>query len=266
MEIKLDNVCTRNLTNINTEFLKNQITSLIGSNDSGKNELLNVIYGLEKILSGTIKYGRKTINMSSKKSEVDLIKKDIYFLKEDYTKMLFNINIREDIKFYVDKYNEDKLLELLKLFNLDDSILEKNYLELSNSEIKKILLIIGLIIDLKVIILDNPTIGLDNKSIQTLIKQLKKIKRENKIIIIASHNTNFLLEISDTITVLNDNKIIEKGSKFEILSNEYLLNKINLKLPNVINFVNKVKQLKNIKLSYKDNINDLIKEIFRHAN
>ena len=265
MEIKLNNVCTKNLVNINTEFSKNQVTCLIGSNGSGKTELLNAIYGLERILNGNIKYGRKTIDVNSKKNKIHEIKKEIYFLKENYKSMLFNVNVKEDIIFYVDKYNTEKLYELLKSFDLDISILEKSYLELSNSEIKKILLLIGIISNKKVIIFDNPTVGLDYKSIQTFIKYIRKMKREDKTIIISSHNSNFLTEISDKIIVLDNKKIINEGNKFDMLSNEFLLNKINLNLPNVIKFVNRVKQLKNIKLGYRDNINDLIKDIFRYA-
>ena len=179
--------------------------------------------------------------------------------------MLFNINIKEDIKFYLGEYNESKLYELLKLFNLDSTILDNNYLELSSSEKRKILLIIGLMIDSKIIILENPTFRLDNKAIQSLVKCLKKIKREEKIIIITSYNTNFLLEIADRIVVLDNRKIIEDGNKFDVLSNKKILNKINLNIPNIIQYVDKVKELKNIKIGYRDNINDLIKDVFRYA-
>lgn len=265
MEIKLDNVCSNKLESINILFSEKKITSLIGNSECGKKELINLIYGLDKIHSGVIKYGRKKIDASSNSKKCIEIRKMIYYLREDSSNMLFNINIKEDIKYHLDKYDNEKLCELLKSFNLDNSILEKCYLDLSSSEIRKIQLIIGLMSNSKVIILENPTIKLDNKSIQTLIKHLKKIKREDKIIIINSYNTNFLLEVSDEVIVMDNNKIIDEGSKFDILSNEKLLNKINLKTPNILHFINKVKKLKNKKISYSDNINDLIKDIFRYA-
>jgi len=259
MEINLSDIYSKNLLDINLKIKEKEITSILGTNEGKTTELMEVICGLKKITGGIIKYQKDEVELN-----ID-IKKDIYYLKDNYEKMLFNINIKEDIRYYLGCYDNEKLNDLLKGFNLDIKILENNYLELSSSEIRKILLIIGLMSSAKIIILENPTIKLDNKSIQTLIKNLKKIKRENKIVIISSYNTNFLLEISDRLIVVDNKKIICDGNKFEVLSNEKILDKINLKVPDVIQFINKVKELKNIKIGYRDNINDLIKDIFRYA-
>ena len=258
MEIKVNGVYSNNLKNININLYENQITSFIGSNDSGKTELLNLISGLNLIEKGTIEYGDKKLDSKS-------IKNIIYYLKEDYSEMLFNININEDIKFYLGNFNKEKLYELLKKFNLDIEILNKNYLELSSSEVRKILLIIGLMSEKQIIILENANLKLDTKSKQTLIKELKRLKRNNKIIIVTSYDTDFLLEVSDKILVMEKYKILKEDNKFEILSNKKLLKKINLKIPNTLNFINEVKEIKNIKIGYRDNINDLLKDIYRYA-
>lgn len=265
MEIKLNDVSSKNLTNINITIHEKEITSLIGANISIKKEFIDLIYGIEKVTSGTIKYGRKKYDATATYKKINELRQNIFFLREEYNNMLFNINIKEDIKFYLEEYNEEQLYELLKSFNLNETILNSNYLDLSSSQIKIILLIIGLMSKSKVLIFDNPSKNLDNKAIQTFVKHLKKLKREEKIILIISYNTNFLLEVSDRIIVFDDKNIIQDGTKFGILSDEKLLNKVNLKVPNVLNFINKVKCKKNIKLSNRDNINDLIKDIFRYA-
>ena len=265
MEIELSNVCTKNLTNMNAKFNKNKINSLITDNENIKVEFLNLLYCKECINSGVIKYGIDEVNSKTTLQNKLEISKKIYYLKDNYESMLFNINIKEDIKHYINNYDQKKLEELLKLFHLNNDILEKNYLELSSSEIRKVLLIIGLIGNYEIIIFNNPTLKLDNKAIQSLIKILKKIKRENKMIIISSNDVNFLLEVSDEILVIKNKKILEQGNKYEILSNEKILNKLNLKVPNILEFANKTQKLKNIKIGYRDNINDLIKDIFRYA-
>lgn len=265
MEIKLIDVTKDNLKNINLVFEQSQINTLIGPNNSGINEILDLIYVEKKLDNGSIKIGRKKVDSNIKNKKILEIQKNIFYIKEDCKNILFNINILEDIKYYVKKINEEKIYELLKNFDLDYSICKKTYLELSDSEIKKIVLIIGMLINPKILILNNPTENLDSKAIQALIKKLKKLKREDKIIIISSYNTDFLLQVTDKVFVLKNNKIIDQGSKFEIFTNEKLLNEINLSVPNVIKFANKVKELKNIKIGYRDNINDLLKDIFRHA-
>ena len=265
MEIKLNNISFDNFKTINIVFPKDKISSLIGDNESGKTELLELLCGLKKIKNGSIEYNNKIINLDSNNKSIEEIKTNIYYLKENREDMLFNINVKEDIKYYVGNVNEEKLFELLNIFNLEKEILNKVYFELSSSERTKILIIVGLITNAKIIIFDNPTIKLDNKSIQTFIKCLKKLKREEKTIIISSYNTDFLLEISDNIIVLDNKKIIAQGTKYDILSNAKLLNKANASIPNIIEFVNKVRELKQIKLNYTDNINDLIKDVYRHA-
>ena len=172
---------------------------------------------------------------------------------------------KEDIKFYLGEYDQLRLEEILKSFNLNEKILENSYLDLSSSEAKKIILTIAFMSNSKILILENPNISLDNKSTQTLIKELKKLKREERIILVTSYTSDFLLEVSDRVIVTANNKIIEEGNKYEIFPNKQLLEKINLEVPKVLEFINKVKELKNIKLGYRDNINDLIKDIYRHA-
>ena len=65
MEIKLNDVCSKNLTNLNITFCQNQVTSIIGQNSNEKTELLNLIFGHEKINSGNIEYDGKQLNSST---------------------------------------------------------------------------------------------------------------------------------------------------------------------------------------------------------
>ena len=74
-------------------------------------------------------------------------------------------------------------------------------------------------INKKIIIIEDPTKYLDYKAMQTLKKHLKKLKREDKIVIINSKNTNFILEVSDDILVLDNNKLANIDSKYNILFN-----------------------------------------------
>lgn len=190
---------------------------------------------------------------------------NIFYISEDYMNMFFNINIKEDIKYYLGNFNIELINELLDSFKMNKNILNKNYQELSKSEAKVILLIIALLIDKEIIIIENINTYLDEHKKQTIIKNLKKIKREDKAIIITSYNTNFILEITDEIIVIENNNIIKNKDKYKVLNNNKLLKKYNLEIPEILEYINKVEKLKNIKLGYRDNINDLIKDIYRYA-
>lgn len=249
--------------NLNLEINKNEITSVVGKNGTGKTTFLNLIYGLDQNFEGNINIRRKIINSNTSKKEIETIRLNIAYLIQDYQKQLFNVNILEDIKYGLDSIDVNRLGELLKFFGLNQEILKKNYLELSDGERKIILLIKVFMKNSKIILLDNPTSGLDQKSVETLIKLLKKEKRKEKLIIIASQDSEFLMKVSDRFLIIDNKKIVISNNKNDFFGNKINLKNCGLDSPNVLEFRQTVLNKKGIKLVYRDNINDLLKDIYR---
>ena len=226
MEIKLVNINNKNFKDLSLDIKENGVYSVLGSY---KSTLFNLIYGLDLNFTGDIKIGRKKINSNSKNK---------------------------------DKLDTNRLFELLKYFSLDEGILKKNYSDLSSGEKKKILIIKIFMSDKKIVLLDDVTSGLDSKSIENVAKLIKKEKR-NRIILITSNDSNFLLSVSDNVLLLDSGLMC--GNKYEIFDNEELLNKLGMDMPDVLKFRKVALNKKNIKLMYRDNINDLIKDIYRNV-
>ncbi len=258
MEIKLVNINNKNFKDLSLDIKENGVYSVLGNY---KSALFNLIYGLDLNFTGDIKIGRKKINSNSKNKDIYNLRKDIAYLTHD-DKTLFNINILEDIKYGLDKLDNNRLFELLKYFSLDEDILKKNYSDLSSGEKKKILIIKTFMGDKKIVLLDGVTNGLDSKSIENVAKLIKKEKR-NRIILITSNDSNFLLSVSDNVLLLDSGLMC--GNKYEIFDNEELLNKLGMDMPDVLKFRKVALNKKNIKLMYRDNINDLIKDIYRNV-
>lgn len=266
MAVKFVDVSYKNIfEKVNFEIAKGQIVSVVGKNGSGKTTVFELIYGQDLKFDGKINLGKKILDKNRKQKQLKEIRKDIFYLRQDYCNQLFNINILEDINYYVGIPKEEKLEELLKGFGLNNSVLKKHYSELSYGELKKILLILVILSDKKILLLDDVTSDLDLKGKKTLIKKLKQLKREGKIIVLSSCDADFLLEASDVVLYIDDNKLAVKNDKYNFFKNKNLLNKCSMEMPKILEFKDIVLKRKKIKLLYRDNINDLIKDIYRNA-
>ncbi len=179
-------------------------------------------------------------------------------------KRLFNIRLKDDIK-YNGNYDKDYLEELLNQFELKDDILNKKYSNISKSEYRKISIIIAIINPSPILLLEDPTVGLDVKSKKALIRILKKEKRKNRIVIVSSKDSEFLFQLVNYIIYKDKNNYVISNDKYSFFSNKKILKQFDLAEPQIINFYSEVRKNTKIKLLNRDNINDLIKEIYRNA-
>jgi energy-coupling factor transport system ATP-binding protein len=274
MEIKVSNLSykypnnnTNTLENINIDFLEGKVNGIIGSNGSGKTTLIEVLAGIKKPTNGDIYIDNKIVKKYDKE-----LRKNIGFIFQTTQNHFFKKTVKEEIELACINYNyrinelEKRVLDVIKMVDLNKSYLDRDPFTLSNSESKKLALASVLIYNPKVIIMDEPTIGLDNKSKNNLIKIIRILKnRYKKTIIIVSHDTEFLHKISDKIILIEKGKIIKEGTKYEIFTDVRELKKYGIISPKVIQFSYKVFNKKNIKLGYRDEVNDLVKDIFRNV-
>ncbi len=265
MEVKLSNV---SFSYDDSKFFSNfsccfsgGINAIVGSNGSGKSTLLDLIDGLLTPVSGSVKIGNVDIGSS---------RRMVGYLFQFPEEQIFNSSVYKEIEFGLKCFKCDdidiKIRESLELVGLDDSFLERNPYKISNGERRKVALASVLCYKPDVLILDEPTVGLDNKSKNELIRLLKKLKNEfNKTIIIVSHDINFLHKFVDYVYLLHNGEIVLEGDKYFVFSNEEVMNQYGLEVPDVIHFSNLVMERKGVKIGYRDEINDLIKDVYRYA-
>lgn len=259
------------LKNININFMKGKINAIIGKSGSGKTTLVELINNILIPTNGQIKIDDYLI--TNKKFDKSLeLRFNIGLIYQFPEEQFFGNTVYEELcltlRLFNYKMNEiDKRIEdSLKMVGLNNTYLDKNPLILSRGEKRKLALASSLLINPKVLILDEPTIGLDSKSKNDLIKLLRMLKnRYNKTIIIISHDMDFIHKFVDYIYVLYNKEIVLEGTKYEVFKQEKELKKYGIKVPKIIEFENKVLNKKKIKIGYRDDINDLIKDIYRYV-
>lgn len=173
----------------------------------------------------------------------------------------FNLNFRNKIE------SDAKISSIFEELKIDKEILNSDPFLLSNGEKKIISVAIAIFEAKELLVLENPFKGLDNDRALLLIKYLKKLRNsQDIIIIILANNTNYILEVSDDVIILSGKKSIKSGDKYSCLSDEAIMNKAGLKTPDLLLFSNMVKSKKKINIGYRDDVDDLIKDIYRYVN
>ncbi len=249
MEIIFDNLSDNVLSfsDLALNIEKKKITIVTGKNGSGKSRLLLLIRD-ELVKEGFNKIGYLAQNPEN-----------FFFCNTIYQEILF---VLKKNKIHTDY--DKKIFGALKMVGLDRSYLDRSPFDISRGEQKKVALAKVLVCNPRILILDEPFTYLDYSSKCKMIKLFRMMKlRYGKTIILATNNTDLALELADDIMALKDGEVAFKGGKFEFFTNHKLLEKFNLDEPKLAEFTNLVKNTKGINLGYRDDINDLIKDIYR---
>lgn len=259
------------LENITLNIKKGQINGIIGKSGSGKSTFVELMNALRLPTMGTIRIGDYILEHNRKIPEINKLRFEIGFVFQNPKEQFFLPTVEKEIAFGMKQFSykldqiKKRIHDALKMVGLDDSYLDRNPLELSNGEMRKVAIASVLAFNPKVLIFDEPTIGLDAISKATFLKMLKILKnRYHKTIVVVTHDIDMIHKIADYIFVLEKGKKVLEGNKYEIFENEEI-EKYGILRPNVMEFSYQVLKQKGIKLGYRDDVNDLIKDIYRHV-
>lgn len=214
------------LDNINIEFERNKITSIIGPSGCGKTTLLKTI---NKVIleenNAQITGDMEFDGINSNNIPIEILRKNIGIVFQNPTPFPMSIykNISYALKYYGynKKHLENKIIDILKSVNLYDEVKDKlntSALKLSGGQKQRLCLARSLTVEPNILLLDEPCSSLDIVNSEKIENTLIKLK-ENYTIIIVTHNINQAKKISDNTIFMRDGKIIESGKTTKILKN-----------------------------------------------
>lgn len=260
------------LEDITLQIKSGKINGIIGSIGSGKTTFLELLNSLLLPTLGKIEIGNYQIEPKKKIYDINQLRFEIGFVFQNPKEQFFLPSVKKEIAFGLQQFNykvdkiEKKIYNSLKIVGLNESYLNRDPLTLSNGEMRKVAIASVLAFNPNVLVFDEPTIGLDSVSKESLIKMLKMLKkRYHKTIIVVSHDIDFIHRLVDYLFVFQNGKMVLEGTKYDVFETENI-EKYGIVRPNVMEFSHLVKQQKGIKLGYRDDINDLIKDIYRHVS
>lgn len=203
------------LHNISLEIEENKIYGLLGKCGEGKTTLLNIIAKKLKNESKEVEIFNENYNDDNLK-EICMVGEKEFSLKNNKVIDIFKMH-----QIFYEKYDVKLQQELIKIFKLDNS---KRYIKCSRGEKTLISNIIGICSKSKIIIFDEPTIGLDVVARELFYKiLLDEYIKEPRTIIISTHLIDEIENIIEKVIILNDGKVILQGDVDSIKENAYYI-------------------------------------------
>ncbi len=174
-----------------------EILGIIGRNGAGKTTLLKALCGLNKKSKGSVSlYGK---NLTPKQRI-----QNSYLIMQDVNSQLFSDSVFGECKLSTINENDENINRILKEFNLLD-LKEKHPMALSGGQKQRLAIVTGILSSKKIIMFDEPTSGLDYENMRIVANTLKKLAKKDTIIIVVTHDTEFLELAADKIIKLGEN-------------------------------------------------------------
>ncbi|MEY8764915.1 MULTISPECIES: energy-coupling factor transporter ATPase [Clostridium] len=236
------------LDDVNIEITDGEFIALIGHTGSGKSTLIQHINGLLKPTSGKIIIDG--VDITEKKLNLNFIRKKVGLVFQYPEYQLFEETIEKDIAFgpkNLGLNSEDvsgRVKKAMSMVGLDyEEYKDKSPFELSGGQKRRVAIAGVVAMEPKMLILDEPTAGLDPKGRDDILGQIKNLHDEyNMTIILVSHSMEDVAKLADRIIVMNKGKCILDGSPAEIFNKIDVLESVGLAVPQVTYMAKKLRE------------------------
>ena len=225
---------TEALKNVNLKIKKGEKIAIMGPNGAGKSTLFSHFNGLSEPTSGHVEIDGEKIVFE--RDELLKVRQKVGIVFQDPNDQLFAPTVKEDVAFGPMnlglEYDEVKkriaeALEMVGMSGFED----KTPHHLSGGQQKRVAIAGIVAMRPDIMILDEPTAGLDPEGVDKVLDILDTLNKEGMSIVISSHDIEMVNEFADKIFVLYDGEIIAQGDKHQIFSDKELLKKAHLKAP-----------------------------------
>ena len=235
------------LFDINLEIADGSLVALIGHTGSGKSTLIQHFNALVKPTSGRILID--DIDITAPKTDLRLIRRTVGLVFQYPEHQLFEETVYKDIAFgptnmgLGEKEIDERVRKSAALVGLKEKYLERSPFDLSGGQKRRAAIAGVLAMQPKVLILDEPTAGLDPKGRDDILNTIKKLHEENSdmIIIFVSHSMEDVAKTAEHVIVMNEGRIETEGSVAKVFTQAERLQRIGLNVPQITLLTDKLR-------------------------
>ena len=261
-DIEVDSVTKRfedmvAVDNLSMSVSKGELFGLLGPNGAGKSTLTKMISGRLHPTSGTIKVGKYSIQDDPMKVKeiLGVVPQDIVLY--DY------LNAKENLAFYGRLYGlsgkklKNRIDELLKFTQLDEKAVKRHISTYSGGMKRRVNIAAALLHEPQVMLLDEPTAGLDPQNKHALWEIIEVLKKQRKTIVLTTHMMDEAEELCDRVAIMDKGKIIALGSPRELVTKIKMENTITVvpdkASPKLVEIMKSLSGVKNSYIAYDEN-------------
>ena len=234
------------LSDVSLSIEDGSYTAIIGHTGSGKSTILQLLNGLLVPTEGSVRVFDTLITPTSVNKQIRQIRKQVGLVFQFAENQIFEETVLKDVAFGPQNFGvsveeaEAIAREKLALVGIDESLFERSPFELSGGQMRRVAIAGILAMDPSILVLDEPTAGLDPIGRKELMALFKKLHQDGITIVLVTHLMDDVAEFADQVYVMEKGKLVKGGKPGLVFQNLEFMEDIQLGVPKITRFAQRL--------------------------
>ncbi|HEU6394667.1 TPA: energy-coupling factor transporter ATPase [Streptococcus pneumoniae] len=230
------------LSDVSLTIEDGSYTALIGHTGSGKSTILQLLNGLLVPSQGSVRVFDTLITSTSKNKDIRQIRKQVGLVFQFAENQIFEETVLKDVafgpqNFGVSEEDAEKIArEKLALVGIDESLLNRSPFELSGGQMRRVAIAGILAMEPAILVLDEPTAGLDPLGRKELMTLFKKLHQSGMTIVLVTHLMDDVAEYANQVYVMEKGRLVKGGKPSDVFQDVVFMEEVQLGVPKITAF------------------------------
>ncbi|HET3426354.1 TPA: energy-coupling factor transporter ATPase [Streptococcus pneumoniae] len=230
------------LSDVSLTIEDGSYTALIGHTGSGKSTILQLLNGLLVPNQGSVRVFDTLITSTSKNKDIRQIRKQVGLVFQFAENQIFEETVLKDVAFGPQNFGvseEDAVKtarEKLALVGIDESLFDRSPFELSGGQMRRVAIAGILAMEPAILVLDEPTAGLDPLGRKELMTLFKKLHQSGMTIVLVTHLMDDVAEYANQVYVMEKGRLVKGGKPSDVFQDVVFMEEVQLGVPKITAF------------------------------
>ena len=230
------------LSDVSLTIKDGSYTALIGHTGSGKSTILQLLNGLLLPSAGSVRVFDTLITSTSKNKDIRQIRKQVGLVFQFAENQIFEETVLKDVAFGPQNFGvseedaEQIAREKLALVGIDESLFNRSPFELSGGQMRRVAIAGILAMEPAILVLDEPTAGLDPLGRKELMNLFKKLHQSGMTIVLVTHLMDDVAEYANQVYVMEKGRLVKGGKPSDVFQDVVFMEEVQLGVPKITAF------------------------------